>query len=200
MCGLAAASALAGQAEVGRGLTIEVLEGSGALVNIRDRGIPAPRVRVLDASGQAVEGAAVTFRLPDAGPSARFDDGRILTLTSDAQGEASTPKRLRPNLQVGAWEIRVSAAYKGAVARASIPMTNAAPVEAFEAKKRGGAMYWVAAVAAGVAAAATVGVARGAAGQGVRPGAAGVATPASSSSGATPALSITPGGATFSAP
>lgn len=144
----------------GAGLTIEVVEGNGAVLNIRDRHPVLPRVRVVDSGRRPVAGAAVTFRLPEAGPSARFEDGRILVLQTDSQGEAAV-RAMKPNAQVGPWEIRVSAAHQGLVARAAIQQTNAAPVEAFATAKRSRTLYWLAAVTAGVAAATSLGVVRG---------------------------------------
>lgn len=181
----------------GAGLTIEVVEGSGAVMNVRDRTSPAPRVRVVDSDQKPVAGATVTFRLPEAGPSARFDDGRIFVSQTDAHGEA-TPRRMRPNTQVGPWEIRVSAAHGGLVARVAIQQTNAAPVEAYAAARKTRTLYWLAAVSAGVAAATSIGVVRGGSGT------AGAAAPrgAVNTSGAVAGLplTITAGNGSISAP
>lgn len=177
-------------------LKIEILEGDGAVLNIRERQTPGPRVRVTDTNQQPLAGVAVTFRLPEAGPSARFDDGRILTLTTDSRGEA-VARGLRPNSQLGLWEIRVSAAYQGRVARAVIQQTNAAPVEAFAASgKRSRTLYLLAAVGAGVAAATSLGVARTGGSMVRASGVSAVSSPA----GALPPLAITPGSGSISAP
>lgn len=178
----------------GAGLTIEVVEGDGAVINVRGRIPSPPRVRVLDENQRPVAGAAVTFRLPEAGPSARFEDGRILTVTTGPAGEAS-PRGMRPNSQLGQWEIRVSAAHHGLLARAAIQQINAAPVEAIAAGKRSRTLYWLAAVTAGVAAATSLGVVRGnSAAAATLPGA--INTPAAPGV----PLNITAGSSTISAP
>lgn len=189
-------------------IAVEAVTGEGAIHNVQDRSVAAPRVRVVDRRGQPVEGAFVTFRLPDAGPGARFAGGRIATVTANAHGEAQAPS-MQPVPQLGSWDIRVTAAHKGEFARVSIAQINAAPAEDVVAPPGGGPvsvgtrsrrMWLVFAVVASGAAAASVGlVGRGSGaarsgGVSVPPGPLPAVVPVP------PALSITAGSTSFAAP
>ncbi len=177
-------------------LKMEILEGDGAIYNLRGRGFNMPRVRVSEPDGRPVKGAAVTFRLPDAGPGAQFADGRIAMVQTDDKGEATVPA-VKLNSQLGQWEIRIAATHKGAVARASLQQINAAPVEAMTTPgKKSKSLYWLAAIAAGAATAATVGLAGGAS----PPHSGGVSALGTAASGSTPTLTISPGASSAGAP
>jgi len=178
------------------GLKLETLEGDGAVYNLRSRTFSRPRVRVLEADGRPAAGATVTFRLPDAGPGAAFAEGRIATVSADANGEATVPA-LKLNSQLGAWEIRLAAVHRGVTARASIQQINAAPVEAMAAGgKRSRSLYWLAAVAAGVATVATVGLASSSPSARSR----GVSAPGAAVAPVSPPLTISVGAGTVGAP
>lgn len=139
-------------------LTIETLEGEGAVYNLRARSISPPRVRIVDAQGRPAAGAFVTFRLPDSGPGALFPDGRFATVTADDKGEAAVPA-MKLNSLLGQWQLRVSVAHQGMAGRAAIQQINAAPVDAMAmGGKRSRSLYWLAAVGAGAAALAAVGL------------------------------------------
>jgi hypothetical protein len=180
-------------------LKVEVLEGDGAVYNLRSRSFAVPRLRVTEGdAGRPVDGAAVTFRLPDSGPGAAFAEGRIAMVTTDAKGEASVPA-MKLNSQLGNWEIRVAATHAGQTARATILQINAAPVEAISlAGQRSRSLYWVAAIAAGAATAATIGLVGGGSSP-ARSG--GVSGPGTAAVAVTPPpLSISAGGGSVSAP
>ena len=177
-------------------LTLEILEGDGAIYNLRGRGFTMPRVRVSEPDGRPVKGAAVTFRLPDAGPGASFADGRIAMVQTDDKGEAIVPP-LKLNSQLGQWEIRIAATHRGGVARGLLHQINAAPVEAMTSPgKKSKSLYWLAAIAAGAATAATVGLA----GSGSPPRSGGVSALGTAASGAAPTLTISPGASSAGAP
>jgi hypothetical protein len=109
-------------------LTVQVVEGQNAINNISRNTAYEPVVEVLDAAGKPVAGASVSFVLPSIGPGALFPDGsRTLMIQTDATGRASG-RGLRPNNQVGQFEIRVVASYQGQSATAIVTQTNAAPV------------------------------------------------------------------------
>ena len=185
-------------ATVEAGLSLEILEGDGAIYNLRSRAFALPRLRVLSADGRAVEGAAVTVRLPDSGPGAAFADGHIAMVTTDEKGEVSLPP-MKLNSQLGQWEIRASATYQGRVARTTILQINAAPVEAITpAGKRSRGLYWMAAIAAGAATAATFGLVVSG-GSPVRAGAVS-ASAVHTGPAAAPPLSISAGTGSVSAP
>ena len=104
---------------------IVIVEGEGAINNVRQRVAREPIVQVEDENRKPVAGAAVTFLLPNQGAGATFADGaRSLTITTDAQGRA-TARGLRPNSVNGKYEIRVNASHEGQTDSAVISQTNA---------------------------------------------------------------------------
>src|SRR3989442_1467675 len=71
-------------------IAIRVVEGDRAINSIKLRRGHDPVVQVLDATGEPVTGAAVTFLLPASGPSATFADGGLsLTVQTDRRGMAA---------------------------------------------------------------------------------------------------------------
>jgi hypothetical protein len=108
-------------------LHLVVVEGDGAINNVRSSRAKEPVVRVEDANNRGVPGAVVTFQLPDGGASGFFGDGgSSVTLTTDDRGEALA-RRLHPNRIAGTFQIRVSASLGGRMAAASITQTNVDP-------------------------------------------------------------------------
>ena len=108
-------------------LHVVVLEGEGAINNIRSPRAKEPVVRVEDSKNQGVSGAAVTFLLPASGAGAVFGDGgSSLTLTTDDRGEAMA-RGLHANRIAGTFQIRVTASRSGRTAAASIAQTNVDP-------------------------------------------------------------------------
>ena len=108
-------------------LHLVVLEGDGAINNIRSTRAKEPVVRVEDASNRGVAGAAVTFLLPARGAGAFFrDGGSSLTLTTDDRGEV-VARGLHANRIAGPFQIRVTASRAGRTATASIAQTNVDP-------------------------------------------------------------------------
>ena len=115
---------------------VEVVEGDGAINNIRLHRAKEPVVRVLDATGQPLSDVAVTFLLPESGASGMFADGHTsLTAMTDANGQA-VGRGLRPNSHAGQFQIRVTASYQGEVATAVVTQTNAEPVQAGGSSKK----------------------------------------------------------------
>jgi hypothetical protein len=120
------AGALAQQA-AGGPLQVVVVEGEGSINNIREMTMRSPVVRVVDAAGKPVPGAAVSFTTPAMGASAIFvDGGNQATVTTDDKGIARV-QGMRPNNIVGNFDIRVTASQGGNRATARIAQTNAAP-------------------------------------------------------------------------
>ena len=108
-------------------LHVVVLEGEGAINNIRSPRAKEPVVRVEDSNNRGVAGAVVTFLLPSGGAGAVFGDGgSSLTLTTDDRGEA-VARGLHANRIAGTFQIRVSASRGGRTASASIAQTNVDP-------------------------------------------------------------------------
>jgi len=105
-------------------LNLVVVEGEGAINNIRQRTAREPIVQVEDENHKPVAGAIVTFTLPGHGPGGLFPNGaQSLTVTTDAQGRA-VARGLRPNNLQGRFEIRVNANYRGQTATAVIAQIN----------------------------------------------------------------------------
>jgi hypothetical protein len=178
-----------GQAPAPSGLKIVVLEGEGAINNIRERRAKEPVVRVLDDDNQPVAGAAVNFQLTELGPSATFPGGTSLTITTDQQGQA-VGRGLRPNNIAGQFQIRVTASYRGRSARATITQTNVAPVAARRtSSSRKIAIILIA--GGGAAAAATLGLTRGSKG---------ASTPSSPAKPPATPTTILPGSGSFGKP
>ena len=71
------------------GLSITIVEGEGAINNVRQRVNREPIVQVEDENHKPIAGAAVVFFLPDQGASGTFPDGsRMLMAVTDNQGRA----------------------------------------------------------------------------------------------------------------
>ena len=106
------------------GLRITIIEGEGAINNVRQRVNREPIVQVEDENRRPIAGASVVFFLPDQGPSGTFLNGsRTLTVTTDAQGRASAVG-MRPSAQAGQMQIRVTASFQGQTASAVITQSN----------------------------------------------------------------------------
>jgi hypothetical protein len=117
-----------GQAGAQGSISIDIIEGQNAINNITRNTAYEPVIEVKDTNGRPLEGANVTFSLPAVGPSGVFTDGsKTLMIQTDPSGRASA-RGLRPNNQVGQFEIRITASLRGQSATATVTQTNAAPV------------------------------------------------------------------------
>jgi hypothetical protein len=145
----------------------------------------------VQSEGKPVAGASVTFILPSVGPGASFTDGsKTRMVQTDAEGRAGA-RGLRPNSQIGPYEIRVTASYAGRSASTVITQTNAAPIAT--ASKSGRKWAILIGVIGGGAAAAAVAAAGG--------GKSSAATPTTPLPPADPAAgSVTPGAPGFGPP
>lgn len=105
-------------------LNIVIVEGEGALNNIKQRVNREPIVQVEDENHKPIAGAAVVFFLPTTGPGGTFANGsQTLTVTTDNLGRASA-KGIRPNHMTGKMQIRVTASSNGLTASATITQMN----------------------------------------------------------------------------
>jgi len=108
-------------------LHVDVLEGEGAINNVRGPRAKEPLIRVEDANNQGVPGAVVSFLLPAQGAGATFGDGgSSLTLITDDRGEA-VARGLRANRLPGTFQIRITASKGSRNTTASITQTNVDP-------------------------------------------------------------------------
>jgi hypothetical protein len=107
-------------------LEIVIVEGEGAINNVKERVNREPIVQVQDENHKPVAGAAVVFFLPNQGPGGTFSDGtRSLTVTTDGQGRA-VARGIQYNRSSGQMQIRVTATASGQTATAVITQTNVA--------------------------------------------------------------------------
>jgi hypothetical protein len=147
-------------------LRIVILEGDGAINNIRQRTAREPIVRIEDENRKPVAGALVTFTLPDHGAGAVFPDGSKSLMTySDPKGQAKA-RGLKPNSIEGQFQISITATFRGAVSKLAIGQTNAMATTAvvgggISAKLIAILVATGAAVATGVAVAASGGEGNG---------------------------------------
>jgi len=106
-------------------LNLIIVEGEGAINNVRQRTAREPIVQVQDENNRPVAGAAVVFLLPESGPGGTFAGAaRSLKVITDNQGRAIA-KGLRLNDVAGKFQIKVEASYKGMTATTSINQSNA---------------------------------------------------------------------------
>ncbi|HEX3880135.1 MAG TPA: hypothetical protein VHW24_24305 [Bryobacteraceae bacterium] len=105
-------------------LNIVIVEGEGAINNIRQRTAREPIVRVEDENHRPVAGAAVVFALADQGAGGSFAGGsHTLTAVTDNQGRAIA-RGFRPNNVQGQYQIHVTASQNGVTATANIAESN----------------------------------------------------------------------------
>lgn len=142
-------------------LHIQVIEGEGAVNPAGARTARPLSVEVTDETGKPVEGAAVSFHLPEEGPSGAFGSGlRTDVAVTDARGRA-TLRTLQLNHTPGRLEIRIVASKEQAragmvsfqyIAEAA---NSAGPANSPKSGLARGALKWVvlAALAGGAAAA-----------------------------------------------
>jgi hypothetical protein len=141
------------------GLRITIVEGEGAINNVRQRVNREPIVQVEDNNRKPIAGAVVVFLLPDQGASGTFPDGSHMLMTvTDNQGRA-VARGIRPNSQSGPMQIRVNASFQGLTASSAITQTNvagAAAASGFAGLSTAAKIAIVLGIAGGAAAAATI--------------------------------------------
>lgn len=138
-------------------LSLVVIDGEGAINNIKQRTAREPVVQVEDENHRPIAGAAVVFTLPSQGATGTFPGGgHSLTVMSDDQGRAIA-RGLRPNNVQGQYQIRVTASKNGQSANANINQSNALVAGAAGAAAAGGISGKLIAVIAVAAAAAAGG-------------------------------------------
>lgn len=117
-------------------LNLVIVEGDGAINNIKLRTARETIVRVEDENHRPVASAAVLFLLPGDGPGGTFAGGaKSTTVTTDATGQAKMP-RMQTNQLTGQFQIQVTASFSGLQAVLAITQTNqagGAPIPAHHA-------------------------------------------------------------------
>jgi hypothetical protein len=104
-------------------LNLTIVEGEGAINNIRQRTTREVIVQVEDENRRPIAGAAVVFTLPNQGAGGTFLNGaRTFTVTSDPQGRAVA--RFTPNNVEGKYDLRVNASNQGQTASLVVTQAN----------------------------------------------------------------------------
>jgi len=141
------------------GLSITIVEGEGAINNVRQRVNREPIVQVEDQNHKPVAGAVVIFLLPNQGASGVFPDGsRMLMVVTDNQGRAAA-RGIRPNNQSGPLQIGVTASFQGLTASSVITQTNlagAASASGFAGLSTAAKLVIILGIAGGAAAAGAI--------------------------------------------
>ncbi|MFB3779237.1 MAG: hypothetical protein ACE141_16590 [Bryobacteraceae bacterium] len=136
-------------------LNIVIVEGEGAINNIRQRTAREPIVQVEDENRRPIAGAAVLFRLPDSGPGGLFSNGtRTLQVVTDSRGRAFA-EGLRVNDIQGKFQIQVEASYEGVSASTTITQVNSV-ITAGAVGGASGKLIAILAIAGGAAAGGVV--------------------------------------------
>lgn len=105
-------------------LVITILDGEGALNDIRQRTAREPIVEVEDENHKPIAGVAVLFTLPGSGPSGFFAGGaQTFSTITDSAGRA-VAHGLRPNTISGSYNIHVQATLNGSTAENDIHQQN----------------------------------------------------------------------------
>jgi hypothetical protein len=170
------------------GLKIVVLDGEGATNALDTRTVEAqPVVEVRDENERPVSGARVVFELPAVGPSGHFA-GQALTFETrtNSQGQAAAVG-FTPNLEIGKFNIKVSAADGDRTGSAVIHQTNASTKKVVEERKSRKGLWAV--LIGGGAGAAVLAFTLGGGGNG-----------SSGTPGAPDSLTISPGSITVGGP
>jgi hypothetical protein len=106
------------------GLVITILDGEGALNDIRQRTAREPIVEVQDENHKPVAGAAVLFSLPSSGPGGSFAGGvQSFSTVTDSAGRA-VAHGLQPNNVSGSYNIHVHVSFNGSTSDTDIHQQN----------------------------------------------------------------------------
>lgn len=107
-------------------LNLVIVEGEGAINNIKLRTARETIVQVEDQNHKPVAGAVVVFLLPGNGPGGAFVNGsKSATVVADNTGRAVMP-RMQLNSAGGRYEIKVHASHQGLEADAIIAQSSIA--------------------------------------------------------------------------
>jgi hypothetical protein len=105
-------------------LQITILDGEGALNNIKQQTAREPIVQIEDENHRPIAGVLITFTLPQSGAGGSFANGSaVFQAQTDANGQA-TATGLTPNHIAGRYQIQVNAKYHDLSAHSSINQTN----------------------------------------------------------------------------
>lgn len=104
-------------------LHLAIVEGDGAVNNLRARTSRVPIVQVTDQNHRPVVGAVVSFQVIENGAGGAFKSGAAFKTVTDGKGLAKAVG-FRPNAVPGSFQIHVAASFQGHLATAVITQTN----------------------------------------------------------------------------
>ena len=145
-------------------LELHVVQGEGAVYAVGSRATRGVVVEVTDETGKPVEGATVTFQLPDRGPTGEFASGKrteVVTTGEDGRAEAWG---MQWGSEAGSLQMRITAAKsatRGGVV-CELHLSEALVTKSSDApKKVGGSRkkLWITVALTGAATAAVIGMA-----------------------------------------
>jgi hypothetical protein len=114
-------------------LQIRVLEGEGVAYPLGARATRGVTIQVTDETGKPVEGASVSFRLPEEGPSGTFSNGSRSEITTTRADGKTSAWGMQWNRTEGSFEIRITAvkgpARAGTVCAVYLSKLNAVTAE-----------------------------------------------------------------------
>ena len=143
-------------------LEIRVAEGDGLSYPIGSRATRGITIQITDEAGQPVDGATVSFGLPETGPGGTFSNGsKTEILTTHADGRVSV-WGMKWNRQAGAFDVRITAT-KGQARAGTVCSQHLAEAPVSAPAKGGGSIHkwlWIALAAAGAAGAGVAVAAR----------------------------------------
>ncbi len=147
-------------------LQIRVEEGDGLTYAAGSRATRGITVLITGEAGDPVDGATVTFTLPESGPGGVFSSGsRIETLTTRADGRASV-WGMRWNKQAGSFDVHITAskgqAHAGTIC--SLRLTESAGGQSISSGGSRHKWLWIALAVAGAAGAGVAVAAKGGSG------------------------------------
>ena len=171
-------SPVSGQVAV---LHIQVIEGEGAVHTPGSHSLRPLTVEITSETGHPVEGAAVSFHLPEEGPGGTFSNQlRTDVVITDANGRASL-RGLQLNHASGPFQIRIVAAkeqaHAGAVASqyiaepksGKVSMSTSAPAPPGAPTASHSSLKWIVMAVAGGGVAAAAALLAGKSGAGSTP-------------------------------
>jgi len=91
-------------------LQIRVVEGDNAAYTAGSRAVRGVTVEVTDEAGKPVPNAAISFRLPEQGPTGTFSNGTQTEVTSTSPSGRATVWGMKWNRIPGPFAIRITAA------------------------------------------------------------------------------------------
>ena len=147
-------------------LQLRILEGEGAVYRIGSRATRGITIQITDETGKPVDGARVSFRLPESGPGGAFATGARTEIATTRSDGRATVWGMQWNRTPGQFEVRITAE-KGQTRAGTVcalylsDAPDAAPATARVGPGRSHKWLWIAVAIGGAAAAGVAATAAG---------------------------------------